>query len=209
LTLETLSLGLLEILPPSPRRQGGRLTITMRHNKGDELSGAGVYLGRQEHALVGEVGHSFVSVAYSETTIEPTVYLGLAAQCILQRPNAELMPHDAGLAMRLPLGLAQPNRRLGLWRTFRIDFSAEGITASVPNQPAINASQKAINDSFDRLRRPLEGVRFRLYAPRNSPVSPFVSHPAEASACICARPAWRFLESSLNRPPRLAETHLL
>lgn len=153
LSLETLSLALLEILPPNPARRGGRLLVEMRQNHGDELSVVGVYLGRREHFTNRGTCHSLVEATFDEMMGISPVPLEIASRCLVDRGAFTVVPHRATTEATLLLPSDQRMRKVGRWRTFSFDLKADSVTVGLKDGASVKVARNDFVSAFRRMQK--------------------------------------------------------
>ena len=93
LGISTLSVCMLEVLPPNPRRGSFRFSVRMRHTDALRAGGVGLYFGRETHHAAGKRGHSFVRLEFAETPLR-----------ILAGENLQQMPPEQINNVQLGIG---------------------------------------------------------------------------------------------------------
>jgi hypothetical protein len=146
LGISTLSVCMMEVLPPNPRRVSFRLTVRMRHTDAIRAGGVGLYLGRETHRAAGKRGHSFVRLEFTEPSLRV-----LAGENLQQVPPAQINQAALGIGyIREPGGEQQPNvfrdserfapldpkGQVGLtpWRTLAVEMTPSVVRFLVEQQ---------------------------------------------------------------------------
>jgi serine/threonine-protein kinase len=168
LGISTLSVCMLEVLPPNPRRGSFRFTVRMRHTDAIRAGGVGLYVGREMHRT-GKRGHSFVRLEFAEPPLR-----ALAGENLQQAPpeqinNAQLGTgfvrelggdraplFSRGIPQFVPLTAGVGSKGRSPYRTFSLEMTPEFVRAWVDGQqPRQTRRPQDLRDSF----RPLQHLQ--------------------------------------------------
>jgi hypothetical protein len=165
LSLNTLSVCLVEVLPPNPLRKSFRLIVQMRHTDAIKAGGIGIYFGRVRHLAAARAGHSFGKVEYAEphlralageelenVPLEQVHCVDLGIGFVREMGQRPPQTHRWSTGVRVPLPRVKVPDDRSVWRTLKVEIAPESTWLLGENQERRELRRPVLEASFRALQ---------------------------------------------------------